>query len=63
MNEIDVQKSLVKEAFSKQVLPSYGLVDQSSTESVVGVRNYIWRITGYLANDKGLNGIHHSQRL
>ena len=48
MNEIEIQKALVKEAFLKRTLPNYGLVDGSPNESALAVRNYIWQVAGYL---------------
>ena len=29
----------------------------------LGTRNYIWQVSGYLQNEKALNGFHHNQRL
>lgn len=48
MNEIEIQKSLVKLAFSKQQMPNYGLIDGSQNEVALGTKNYIWQVSGYL---------------
>ena len=33
MNEIEMQKYLIKEAFSKKTLPNFGLIDGNSNDS------------------------------
>ena len=48
INEIEVQKLIIKEAFSnKQALPSFGGL---SDEGCVKLRNYIWKISGFVNN-------------
>ena len=63
MNEIELQKLLIKEAFSKKQLPHLNLIDGSANDVALIVRNYIWQSSGYLQNEKAPNGFHHSQRL
>jgi len=54
---------LVKEAFSKKPMPNFGLIDGGPNEVALSARNYIWQVSGYLQNEKALNGFHHNQRL
>ena len=63
MNEIELQKSLVKEAFTKRAFPNLGLVDGNPQESALAVRNCIWQVCGYLANEKAPNGFGHAKHL
>jgi len=44
MNEIEVQKFLIKEAFAKQkVIPDFGGIGDENT---IKLRNYIWKVCG-----------------
>jgi len=53
MNETDLQKQLVKEAFSNKQLPSFGLLEGGAAEAGVNVvRNYLWKVAGYLVAEK-----------
>lgn len=52
MNEIEIEKNLIKDAFSKKQLPSFGIVDGGSTVVNQTVRNYIWQVAGYLQGEK-----------
>ena len=44
-------------------MPNFGLIEGSPNEVSLGTRNYIWQVSGYLQNEKALNGFHHNQRL
>ena len=50
MNEIEVQKQMVKLAFGKQSLALYNLVEGGThaTDGSQGVRHYIWKVAGYI---------------
>lgn len=63
MNEIEVQKCLIKEAFSKKQLPSYGIVEGGPTVANQTVKNYIWQVAGYLQNEKCPKGFQHGKHL
>ena len=62
MNEIELQKHLVKEAFGKSALPNYGLVDGNPHESALQIRNCVWKAAGYLQNEDCPKGHGHNQR-
>ena len=48
INEIEVQKLIIKEAFSqKQALPNFGGL---SDDGCVKLRSYIWKISGAVNN-------------
>ena len=53
MNEIEVQKLLVKEAFCKvKPIPDFGgLGDENSLK----LRNYIWKICGFVESEEKKN--------
>lgn len=45
-------------------MPNFGLIDGNPNQATtLNARNYIWQISGYLQNEKALNGFHHNQRL
>lgn len=49
MNEIEVQKLLVKEAFSKaKPIPDFGGIGD---ENSLKLRNYIWKVCGYIEEE------------
>ena len=53
INEIEVQKLIIKEAFSqKQALPNFGGL---SDDGCVKLRNYIWKISGVVNNNPETN--------
>ena len=55
MNEIEIQKHLVKEAFNKsKSLPDFGSIGEDNT---IKLRNFIWKVCGYLeeGNEKSPN--------
>lgn len=63
MNEIELQKTLVKQAFTKRAFPNLGLVDGNPNESANATRNYIWQVCGYLANESAPKGFGHAKHL
>ena len=49
MNEIELQKLVIKEAFSKmKSLPDFGGI---GNENAIKLRNYIWKVCGCLTED------------
>ena len=51
-------------AFSKSQMPFYGLVEGSQhLDGSYGLRHYIWKIAGYIENEKCLNGYHNFMHL
>ena len=50
MNEIEIQKLVVKEAFNKsKALPDFGGI---GSENAIKLRNYIWKVCGYLSDEE-----------
>ena len=50
MNEIELQKLLIKEAFSKvKALPDFGGI---GNENVIKLRNYIWKECGFVSDEE-----------
>ena len=50
MNEIELQKQVVKEAFTKtKSVPDFGGL---SNESAIKLRNYIWKVCGFLSEEE-----------
>ena len=46
MNEIEIQKQLIKEAFqSDKTIPSFGGI---GFDAAIKLREYIWKVCGYL---------------
>ena len=50
MNETDVQKALVKNAFQSIPFPNVGLIDNHD-QKFLAIRNYIWQVSGYTQDD------------
>ena len=51
MNEIEIQKLIVKEAFNKsKPMPDFGPIGEDSS---IKLRNYIWKVCGYLDQGAG----------
>jgi len=54
MNEIELKKLLVKEVFNKgRSVPDFGWL---SPENCLQLRNYIWRVCGYLNEEEKESG-------
>ena len=50
MNEIEVSKLVIKEAFTKsKALPDFGGIGQ---DNATKLRNYIWKICGFLSDEE-----------
>ena len=51
MNEIEIQKLLIKEAFCKnKPLPDFGSIGD---ENSLKLRNYIWKVCGFTEGEQG----------
>ena len=57
MNEIEIQKQLIKEAFNKEITSHSqmfgGGLDEESAQKL---RNYIWKVCGYLEHQNPQRG-------
>ena len=50
MNEIEIQKFLIKEAFNQQkVIPDFGNI---GNDNAIKLRDYIWRVCNFLQENK-----------
>lgn len=50
MNEIEIQKLVIKEAFNKtKALPDFGGIGNDNS---IKIRNYIWKVCGYLSEEE-----------
>ena len=59
MNEIEVQKLLVKEAFNKsKAVPDFGGIGD---ENGIKLRDYIWKLCGYCETEKDKKGYEKEQ--
>lgn len=52
MNEIEIQKLLIKEAFAREKSFGGGLDEDSALK----LRNYIWKVCNYLENQNPKRG-------
>ena len=51
MNEIEIQKFIVKEAFNQsKPMPDFGAIGE---DNAIKLRNYIWKVCGYLDQNTG----------
>ena len=50
MNEIEIQKLVIKEAFTKKkAMPDFGGLPN---EAAIKLRNYIWKVCGFLSEEE-----------